>query len=421
MRVSARRPSLLFVNQYYHPDVAATGQHLTDLAESLAAHGFPVSVYAARASYASAGAKTAAREVRKGVSIRRFPTTSFGRATHMGRIIDYLSFYAQVLAAVFFGRSHDLTVYLTTPPLIGVIGWAARAIRGQRYAIWSMDLHPQAEIASGMLRPKSAAGRLSMWVWRRMQRGADLVIALGPFMQHRIVADGGAPERIAVVPPWSHDIAKSSTPADRNAAREIAGIDGKFVIMYSGNAGLVHDFRAICDAMALLDGDDRFFFLFIGDGPRRAEIERFARERQLRHFAYRDYAARIDIPSTLGVADAHLISLRPEFAGISVPSKLYGIMASRRPVVFVGPADCESAQSIREADCGVVVDSAGPSAGVQLAEAIRALEANATATDKMGENGGRWFQEHHRLERCCAQIEELLATAVALMSREGRR
>jgi hypothetical protein len=35
--------------------------------------------------------------------------------------------------------------------------------------------------------------------------------------------------------------------------------------------------------------------------------------------------------------DAHLVTLRPEFMGYVLPSKIYGCIASRRPVLYIGP------------------------------------------------------------------------------------
>ena len=55
------------------------------------------------------------------------------------------------------------------------------------------------------------------------------------------------------------------------------------------------------------------------------------------------------------MADVHLISMRPEMTGIVVPGKLYGAMAAGRPAVFVGPEHCESADTIRDAGCGLTV------------------------------------------------------------------
>ena len=93
----------------------------------------------------------------------------------------------------------------------------------------------------------------------------------------------------------------------------------------------------------LLKNDPRIYFLFVGDGPRRAEIERFARENGIGNFQYRGYFGREQLRYSLSMADVHLISLRKEFVGISVPGKLYGIMASGRPALrWCCPQSCGS-------------------------------------------------------------------------------
>ena len=48
-----------------------------------------------------------------------------------------------------------------------------------------------------------------------------------------------------------------------------------------------------------------------------------------------------ELPRLLVTADVHLLSLRPEFSGIVLPSKVYGCIASRKPVLFVGPASSD--------------------------------------------------------------------------------
>jgi colanic acid biosynthesis glycosyl transferase WcaI len=83
---------LRFVNQHYAPDVASTGQHLTDLAEYLAAAGVPVEVVTGRAHYAGGMLDAPAREMRQGVRVRRFRTAGLGRRSRLGRIADYAVF-----------------------------------------------------------------------------------------------------------------------------------------------------------------------------------------------------------------------------------------------------------------------------------------------------------------------------------------
>src|SRR5438046_6126813 len=134
------------------------------MAEHLARDGYSVEVLTGRGKYVAGKVDAPAREVRNGVRIKRLRTTSFGRRSHLGRVVDYLSFYVRVLGALLFGPRRDGVLFLTTPPLLGFLGAIGRAVRGQRYGVWSMDLHPDAEVASGMLGEGSLVAKLVEWM-----------------------------------------------------------------------------------------------------------------------------------------------------------------------------------------------------------------------------------------------------------------
>lgn len=400
--------ALLLVNQHYYPDVASTGQHLTDLAESLVRDGYSVEVLCAQGHYLAGQMEAPDREVHNGVHVRRLRTTSFGRGKHFGRLLDYFTFYVQVLVTLLFGRGYHGVIFLTTPPLLAFLGRIGRAVRGQRYGVWSMDLHPDAEVASGMLSARSVVARFLEWANRMGLRGADFVVDLGPYMKARLVAKGVAPERTATVHVWSKKEEIVPTPRDENPLIDELGLRDKFVVMYSGNAGVVHDFRDICEAMRALQDDPRIHFLFVGNGPRRAKIERYAREHHLTNFEYRDYFPREQLKHSLTVADAHLISLRAPFVGISVPGKLYGIMAASRAALFVGPARCESAETVASARCGAVVDPAEGNAAVRIEQLIRRWSLNAAEVRELGSRGREAFLATYEREPNCHAWAQLL-------------
>jgi len=405
--------SLLFVNQHYAPDVAATGQCLTDLAEHLASEGYEVEVLASRTGYDAGPIAAPKEEVRNGVRVKRVSTTAFGRGTYVGRIIDYASFYLAVLVKLLFGREYGGVVFLTTPPLIALVGCIARTLRGQRYGIWSMDLHPEAEIAAGMVPERSVLTRVLAWLDGCAYRNADFVVDLGSYMRARVQQKGVAPDRSHTVTIWGGR--SDNTPS--NGANPLAThlqLQDRFVVMYSGNAGIVHDFGAILEAMRVLRDDPRMFFLFVGDGPRRREVEAFARQEAIENFSYLDYFPRHLLPYSLSVADVHLISLRHEFVGVSVPSKLYGAMAAARPIVFVGPSRCETADAIRAARCGVVIDPADggdAAAGQRVAGILRSWADPQSGCELLGERG-RWaFTQRYDHRLSCAKFANILASA----------
>ena len=406
-----KRPSVLFVNQHYHPDVASTGQHLTDLAEYLVARGHAVDVLTGRGHYLAGAMSVPARETRNGVRIRRVRGTYFGRGSHIGRLVDYATFYLRVLAAVLLGRGYDGVVFLTTPPLLAVAGRLARIVRRQRYAIWSMDLHPDAEIASGMLAGPGVIARALEGLNRFGLRGADFVIDLGPYMKRRIVEKGVPAVRCHTVHVWSRAEEVEPTPAESNPLLDELGLRGRFVVMYSGNAGLVHDFDAILEAMRRLKDHPHIYFLFVGGGPRRKEIEDFAQRHSLGNFSYRDYFPRERLKYSLSVGDAHLISLREPFVGISVPGKLYGIMASGRPALFVGPERSESAEAILTASCGAIVDPASGDPAGRVVDQLQRWAAAPQEARAMGERGREAFLVRYEREPNCLEFARAVRAA----------
>ena len=410
---NAAGSSLLFVNQHYTPDVAATGQCLADLAGHLVRDGYDVEVLAGRPTPGTSAVAAPSREVVDGVRVHRVSTTTFGRRTHIGRVVDYASFYVKVLATLLFGRGYDGVVFLTTPPLISLIGRVVRAIRGQRYAIWSMDLHPEAELAAGMLRERSFAARVIAWLDARAYRGADFVIDLGAYMRERVLRKGVPSAKSHTVSIWGGRV-DALEMSDVNPLTRYLGLEGRFVVMYSGNAGIVHDFGAIFEAMRALRDDPRVYFLFVGGGPRRGEVEQFAQRERLTNFAYHDYFPREMLQHSLSVAHVHLISLRQHFVGISVPSKLYGAMASSRPILFVGPDRCETADAIRDAQCGVTVDpcdGGDRAAGVRIAEILRGWADVPPVAEELGACGRAAFVERYDHRLSCAAFEHVVRSS----------
>src|SRR5205814_4218935 len=121
------------------------------------------------------------------------------------------------------------------PRLIAFLGgWRAELRRGG-LVYWVMDFNPDEAIAAGWLRPGSVSTRMLEWMSRFSLRRAARIIALDRFMRDRIVAKGIAPEKIAIIPPWSHDSDVQFDPGGRERFRKIHGLEGKFVVMYSGN------------------------------------------------------------------------------------------------------------------------------------------------------------------------------------------
>ena len=412
-RGDVRRPGppavptrLLFINQYYWPDHASTAQHLTDLAEGLAAEGNECHVVCSQGGYRPGSERPPRHEVHNGVHIHRVPATALGRRSTLTRMADYLSFYARALALALALPRFDVVTTLTTPPIIGLIGTLLRRLKGSKHVYWSMDLHPDASLALGRMSPRHPVvawlKRLSDLVYRQ----ADAVVVLGPYMADRIVAKGARADRVVTIPVWSRRDEVYPLPRLGHPLRESLGVSDRFVAMYSGNLGLAHCFDEFLEAARRLRDRPDIVFLFVGNGPRLAEVRDAQRARRLdEHPAARLLPARAAACLALdGRRPPDLDATRDDRRGR--PRKLYGAMASGRPALFVGPEHCESADAIRQADCGLTV-RLGDVDG--LVDALTRLAADPDLALEMGERGRAGFLAAYEREGCCSRWSRLFA------------
>jgi glycosyltransferase involved in cell wall biosynthesis len=381
---------LIILNQFFHPDHSATSQLMTDLAESLAGRGFEVTALAGRGRY-NGGARLPARENYKGVRVERAWATSFGKGSGVGRLADYLTFYVGAAWKLITLPRHDVVMALTTPPLISLLALLACRLKGMKLAALVQDVYPDVGVALGTFKEGSPATRLLDRLNRLVLSRAERVIVLGECMRERVAAKAGrgAAERIDVIHNWA-DGAKVRPLAEgeSNAFAEEYGLSGRFVVQFSGNFGRVNDFDTPLAAARLLRGRGDILFLFVGDGAKAGEIKDYVRRHELGNVRLLPYQPRERLLYSLAAGDVHLVTLAQGLAGLSVPSKTYGILAAGRPVLFVGDPRSDVARLVSEHGFGEVV-AAGDAAG--LARVVSAWADDPEVTRRMGAEARKLF------------------------------
>jgi glycosyltransferase involved in cell wall biosynthesis len=335
--------SVVFVNRFYWPDETATAQLLTDLAEGLAAQGRTVTVITSRPPDQSAS------ESRRGVRILRIGSTRARGTGLAAKALDFATFFAGATARLLgAARRGDAIVALTDPPLIGAGAWLVARLRGARCFHWVQDIYPEVALA--------LTGRPELRVlspWRdRAWRGAAGCVTLGRSMAGVLTQAGVAPGRIRVLPNWAPAGLGPPGLDEVGALRAGWGLIGKFVVGYSGNLGRVHDLESVLRLAAALADTPEIVFLFTGGGPQRLALEEAARSRGLANVQFRPAQPRAALAASLGASDLHLVTLRPGCEDYVFPSKIYGIAAVGRPVLFLGPLGCEPARTVTAAGFG---------------------------------------------------------------------
>jgi glycosyltransferase involved in cell wall biosynthesis len=351
---------LIFVNRFFFPDFSATSQLLSDLAFHLAAGGREVHVVTSAQIYDAPRAPLAslpAFETVKGVQVHRVPTTRFGRVSLVGRSFDYLTFYRSARRLLIaLARPGDLIVAKTDPPLLSVPVMSAARRSGASFMNWLQDLYPEVAMALDVpLIRGPVAQHFARWRDRSLQ-AAEANVVLGELMAQKLAALGVAPSRIHVIANWCNDADLRPVPRAENSLCRAWGLQDKFVFGYSGNLGRVHEFATVLAAAERLRNDARFVFLMIGGGKRYEALRNAAESKgSAGAFRFLPYQPRDTLAQSLGVSDAHWVSLNPKLEGLIVPSKFYGIAAAGRPIVMIGDPDGELGRLVAARRCGFVV------------------------------------------------------------------
>jgi glycosyltransferase involved in cell wall biosynthesis len=341
---------VLLLNQCFYPDHVSTSQHLTDLAVGLAEAGHEVIAVASSRGYDNPEQRYPTREVWRGIDIRRIWTPGLGKRSKWRRLVDFAVFWLNATFILLRLPRFDVTVCLTSPPLISSLGTLVAALKGGAVVPWVMDLNPDEAVAAGWLRkgslPERIMTRLQNWSFQR----AAKIIALDRFMAGRLVEKGVRRERIHVDAPWSHDDAVRYDQALRDHFRAVHGLAGRHVVMYSGNHSPCHPLDTLLQAAELLRDDSRLMFLFIGGGAQFPKVKDFATSRGLKNILTLPYQPLDRLSASLSSADLHIVAMGDPFVGIVHPCKVYNIMVLGTPFLYLGPEQSHVTDLIRQFD-----------------------------------------------------------------------
>ena len=314
------------------------------------------------------------------------------------RPASYLSFLVTAGITGLFIPKPDIVVTLTTPPLLSLVGAFLKVLRGCSHFIWEMDVYPDIAIDLKLFRRSSVIARVTRALADGARRHADGVIALGECMRTRLLSHGIPAHRISVADNWADG--RCIFPTTRPTASSSA-CDQPLVILYSGNLGKAHDVDTIYGAMLHLRTDSRFQFIFAGGGTHRDELKNRSCADGLKNVKFRPYSSRQNLGESLCDGDIGLITQIPETLGSVVPSKIYGLMAAGRPVLFIGPEESTPAQIIRRFDCGWHIECGNSDA---LRRLLFDLKANPSAVSEAGQRARAAFERHFDLPQGVGRI-----------------
>jgi hypothetical protein len=340
---------------------------LNDLALQLINQGHQVDVLTSLGTYAGGSA------ISGGTRAARVHSVWTGQLG--SRLAEWLLFFVQVCVRVPLS-SWDRCVILTDPPFLVVTAILARLLGRRGIYWWTMDLYPEALVAQGMITRTGVLNRALSMLNEMALASLGGVICLGERQRQHLEGYARWPknnkEFDLVVPPWDQRPMLPVEPA-RNRFLLKFGWHDKILVLYAGNLGEAHIYQEILEAAQVLSarGDGRWQFVFVVRGVNRKPLERKCTG--LNNIAVLDYQPEDLTSDMLWAAHIHLVTMREGWQGIVVPSKLYGVVQTGAPTLFIGPPDADTATVVRALGLGETIVPG--TSGEHVVEALERLAA----------------------------------------------
>lgn len=370
------------VSELYYPEETSTGHFMTGIAEGLAGH-FPVTALCGQPTYARRGTHSPWGETRNGVRVLRCWSFTLDKDVLPFRLLNLVSLSLSIFITITRRlRRGDVVLVVTNPPPLPLFVRLACKMRRARSVLVVHDVYPDALRAAGFLQAGSYLFALLDGLSGRVYRSMARIVVLGRDMAKLIEKKLGPGNALPLlVPNWADlDLVVPDTASGRRFLEEL-GLSGKFVVQYCGNMGRTHNLETIVEVAKRLAPESRVHFLFIGWGAKQSWLRQVVESSRLDNITILPRCESGALSAALNASDIAIVPMRPGMSGVSVPSRLYNIMAAGKPILAVTDSDSELGLVVEEEGIGWVVR---PEAPEELEAAIARASSQPATLRAMG-------------------------------------
>ncbi|ACC82392.1 glycosyltransferase family 4 protein [Nostoc punctiforme] len=400
---------ILIYSYNYHPEPIGIAPLMTELAEGLVNRGHEVRVitgmpnYPEREIYDGYRGQWYVTEQKNGVTIQRSYIRIKSKPNLLDRLLLELSFIFTSLPQAFRGERPDVMI-LTVPPLLGILpatifGWLYNC----PIVLNVQDILPEAAVRIGLLKNKWMIRTLAA-LEKFAYRTAHTISVIADGFRENLVNKGVPVNKIVCIPNWVNVNFIHPLPKQNNSWISSHQLDGKFIVLYSGNIALTQGLETVIEAAVCLRHIKEIVFVIVGESRALQRLQEYCLLHGADNVLLLPLQPREKLPEMLAAADVGLIVQKRNIISFNMPSKIPLLLASGRPIVGSVPATGTAARAIKLSGGGIIVEPESPDA---MAAAVHDLYANPTFCTRLGNAGRQFAEENYSLEQALDRYEWL--------------
>ena len=405
---------ILYVSQYFPPEMGAPAARVAELSRHWAQAGHDVTVLTGfpnhptgvvPQAYRARFRRLIARETKDGVHVVRTWLLPFPNRKSWQRMLNYSSFFLSSAITGMFLAKPDVVIATSPQLLVGLAGWWLARIKRARFVFEVRDLWPESLAAVGVSEEDSLLHRFLARIAGFLYKSSDCIAAVAPALRDYLVERWRVPqEKISVITNGVES--ELFSPESTNPTlRKQLGTEGKSVVSYIGTLGMAQGLETLLESAARLqESAPEVTFLVVGEGAEKERITALALSRGLHNVRFVGEQPRGKIPAYICASDVCLVLLKKtELFKTVIPSKLLEFMSCARPVIL--GVDGQARQILEDARAGAFIE---PENSEALTDAVLRFAGDPELCRSCGANGRRHVMQHYSRQGTAKAYLDLL-------------
>ncbi|MEH1972110.1 MAG: glycosyltransferase family 4 protein [Nostoc sp.] len=406
---------ILIYSYNYYPEPIGIAPLMTELAEGLVKRGHEVRVvtampnYPERQIYQEYRGKSYLNEYKNGVQIQRSYVWIRPQPNLLDRVLLDASFVVTSFVPALIGWRPDV-ILSTSPSLpscvpVALLGW----LRACPVILNLQDILPEAAVHVGLLKNKLLIQLFTLLEKFAYSSASKISVIADGFVEN-LRSKGVEADKIVQIPNWVDVNFIRPLPKEDNPFRATHNLNGKFVVLYSGNIALTQGLESVVKAASVLRHIPDIVFVVVGEAKGLQRLQQECLDCGADNVLLLPFQPRKDLPQMLAAADVGLVVQKKNVVSFNMPSKIQVLLASGGALIASVPDNGTAARAIRQSGGGIIVPPEDPQA---LAMAILDLYQNPEKVKTLGYKSRQYAVEQYAFEQALNQYESLCYSLAA--------
>lgn len=302
---------------------------------------------------------------------------TYNRDSSIKRIVTWLVCYIQMAFKIRFSYRNHETLFVSNPPLAPLLP----LLLHNSFSLLIWDIYPDVLVNQHVVSNDSIISKWWQKSNRKVYQKTKRIYTLSNGMRE-CLSRYAEEEKIKVIPLWPDNTNLQRIDKSQNLFIKDNRLEGKFIVMYSGNMGNTHRMDVLVDVAKNIQDKD-IIFVLIGEGGKKKIIEQRISEECVDNILMLPYQPYNFLSHSLSAADIAVITLDTQSSSMSVPSKTLNMMSLGTPLLCIASPKSELGNIVRNYSVGDIFE---PEDVTGITDFVLKLKINDSVRKQYAEN-----------------------------------